>query len=118
MLKDIAEHAKAWVAAHAKLLNNMTRQELLDAHELVEEFGANLDRPPDTLEDLKFVLNMVAEIGSRSMEMELHHTLLEEKYRTLRMYGYLVSDDEAEIVDNISSGGSTSAAKRSGATTL
>eukprot|EP00964_Phaeocystis_antarctica_P112310 scaffold76500_cov69-Phaeocystis_antarctica.AAC.1 len=88
LLRDIQEHAKAWVVAITKLMNTMCRQELMDLHELIGEFSANLDRNPDTLDDLKFILNMVAEIGGRSMEMELQYAALEDKYRTLRMYEY------------------------------
>ena len=68
---------------------------------MITEFSADLDRTPDTLEDLKFILNLIAKITAESMEIELQFSSLEEKYRTLRMYGYPVSDDEAEIVDNI-----------------
>eukprot|EP00965_Chrysotila_dentata_P058591 1944285-Pleurochrysis_carterae.AAC.1 len=46
---------------------------------------------------------MVAEIQSKSMEMELQYSELEEKYRTLRMYGYEVSEEEADMVDNMRS---------------
>ena len=97
LLRDIQEHARAWVTAIAKLMNSMCRQELMDLHELIGEFSANLDRNPDTLDDLKFILNMVAEIQARSMEMELQYSVLEEKYRTLRMYQYPVTDEEAEL---------------------
>ena len=101
LLRDIQEHAKAWVVAITKLMNAMCRQELMDLHELIGEFSANLDRNPDTLDDLKFILNMVAEIGGRSMEMELQYAALEDKYRTLRMYAYDVSDEEADMVDHM-----------------
>ena len=101
LLRDIQEHARAWVAAITKLMNTMCRQELMDLHELIGEFSANLDRNPDTLDDLKFILNMVAEIAGRSMEMELQYAALEDKYRTLRMYDYAVSEEEADMVDNM-----------------
>ena len=101
LLRDIQDHAKAWVVAITKLMNSMCRQELMDLHELIGEFSANLDRNPDTLEDLKFILNMVAEISGRSMEMELQYAALEVKYRTLRMYGYDVSEEEADMVDHM-----------------
>ena len=90
--------------AIAKLLNSMVKQELVDLHELICEFSANLDREPDSLDDLKAILNLVAEISSKSMEIELQYTALEEKYRTLRMYGFPTTD-EADMVDNIARAG-------------
>ena len=44
---------------------------------------------------------MVAEIGARSMELELQYSALEEKYRTLRMYDFPVTDEEADMVDHM-----------------
>ena len=103
LLHDIQEHARGWIQAIARLMNSMVRQPLVDMHEEVTAMSAQLEREPDTLEDLKGVLNLVTEIAARSMDMELEYTSLEEKYRTLRMYGYVVPADEADIVDNIRS---------------
>ena len=101
LLKDIQDHARAWVTAIAKLMHSMVKQDLVDMHELIHEFSDNLDRNPDTLEDLKFVLNMVGEITCKSMEIELQYSSLEEKYRTLRMYAFPVPEDEADMVDHM-----------------
>jgi len=46
----------------------------------------DLKRPPDTLEDLKFVLRVIADIRDKSLEVELRYTDLQERYRTLLMY--------------------------------
>ena len=94
LLHDLQEHAKGWVTAIAKLMNQMVRQELSDLHELILEKSASLDRDPDTLDDLKFILKEIEDIASRSMEIEMQYAALEEKYRTLRMYGYEVADEE------------------------
>lgn len=68
---------------------------------MITEFSADLDRTPDTLEDLKFILNLIAKITAESMEIELQFSSLEEKYRTLRMYAFAVPDDEADMVDHM-----------------
>ena len=67
--------------------------------QLIMDYSSSLDRHPDTLEDLKYILNMIAEIGARSMVIELRYSALEEKYRTLRMYGYAVPQEEADLID-------------------
>ena len=46
----------------------------------------DLKRPPDTLEDLKFVLRVIADIRDKSLEVELRYVDLQERYRTLLMY--------------------------------
>merc|ERR1711871_1507795 len=96
LLKDIEEHANDWVVAIAKLLNNSVKQHLIDLDELMGEFSVNMDRSTDTLEDLKFILNVITEIHDRSMDIELQYTDIEERYRTLRMYKHPISEDEAE----------------------
>jgi dynein heavy chain len=101
LLESIEYHAGSWIGGITKLMNDMTRNELVEMHELVVDFGGSLERQPDTLEDLKFILNLVTEIAARSMDIELQYTELEERYRTLRMYGYDVPDDEADMVDNL-----------------
>ena len=46
----------------------------------------DLTRAPDTLEDLKFVLRVIADIRDKSLEVELRYTDIQERYRTLLMY--------------------------------
>ena len=46
----------------------------------------DLTRPPDTLEDLKFVLRVIADIRDKSLDVELRYVDLQERYRTLLMY--------------------------------
>ena len=46
----------------------------------------DLKRPPDTLEDLKFILRVIADIRDKSLEVELRYVDLQERYRTLLMY--------------------------------
>uniref|UniRef100_A0A8C2R7B6 AAA+ ATPase domain-containing protein n=1 Tax=Capra hircus TaxID=9925 RepID=A0A8C2R7B6_CAPHI len=63
----------------------------------------NLKKSPSTLEDLKFVLATIAEIRSKSLVMELRYRDVQERYRTMAMYGLFPSDAEKELADNIES---------------
>ena len=53
---------------------------------LLKRLTEDLKRPPDTLEDLKFVLRVIADIRDKSLEVELRYVDLQERYRTLLMY--------------------------------
>lgn len=53
---------------------------------LLKGLTEDLKRPPDTLEDLKFVLRVIADIRDKSLEVELRYVDLQERYRTLLMY--------------------------------
>jgi len=85
LLESIEHHARGWIGGITKLMNAMTRTELVELNELILDFGSSLERNPDTLEDLKLILNLVAHIGAQNMDIELQYTELEERYRTLRM---------------------------------
>ena len=47
---------------------------------------ADLKRPPDTLEDHKFVLSVIANIRAIFLTVELKYHDIRERYRTLVMY--------------------------------
>ena len=46
----------------------------------------DLKREPDTLEDLKFVLRVIADIRDKSLDVELRYVDIQERYRTILMY--------------------------------
>ena len=101
LLTDISDHARAWITAIASLMKDMGRKGLVELHDKMTDMGRSLDKEPDTLDDLKAVLNLVAFIQRSSMETELEYGRMEEWYRTLRMYGHPIPTDEADMVDNI-----------------
>ena len=99
LLSDIREHAKSWITAIATLMKNMGVGQLKEMHETIEDKSRLLDREPDTLEELKIVLNLVAEINRTSMQVEIEYGAMQEWYRTLLMYDFAVPADEADMVD-------------------
>ena len=101
LLTDISDHARAWITAIASLMKDMGRKGLVELHDKMTDMGRSLDKEPDTLDDLKAVLNLVAFIQRSSMETELEYGRMEEWYRTLRMYGHPIPDDEADMIDNM-----------------
>eukprot|EP00069_Balaena_mysticetus_P013367 bmy_01484T0 len=103
LANTVQENAKSWVVSLGKLLNESAREELHNLHEEIEFLTKNLKKSPSTLEDLKFVLATIAEIRSKSLVMELRYRDVQERYRTMAMYGLFPSDAEKELVDKIES---------------
>uniref|UniRef100_UPI000FC45FB7 Dynein axonemal heavy chain 10 n=1 Tax=Bos taurus TaxID=9913 RepID=UPI000FC45FB7 len=103
LANTVQENAKSWVVSLGRLLNDSAREELNNLHEEIESLNKNLKKSPSTLEDLKFVLATIAEIRSKSLVMELRYRDVQERYRTMAMYGLFPSDAEKELVDNIES---------------
>ena len=52
----------------------------------IQRLSADLKRSPNTLEDLKFVLRVIANIRAISLDIELRYRDIRERYRTLVMY--------------------------------
>jgi dynein heavy chain len=62
-------------------LHAASREKLYELHEEFRQIEANLNRQPDTMEDLKFILNVIDQIWSSSMDMEMKYMDIEERYR-------------------------------------
>lgn len=97
----IQANARAWVKELGKSLNDSAREDLNDLKGEIEGLTEDLKRPPDTLEDLKFVLRVIADIRDKSLEVELRYVDLQERYRTLLMYDIEVPESELELSTNI-----------------
>ncbi|XP_064378089.1 dynein axonemal heavy chain 10 [Dromaius novaehollandiae] len=97
----VQESARGWVISLGKLLNESAREELFSLQEEIERLAQNLKRPPDSLEDLKFVLGTIAEIKDMSFKVELKYLDIQERYRTLAMYSIPVAKEEQEMADKI-----------------
>lgn len=82
----------------------------------------DLTRSPDTLEDLKFVLSVIARIRAMSLDVEILYRFLyyssggiqyavevlivycrdiQERYRTLTVYNITVPEEELEMVGGL-----------------
>ncbi|CAH3028713.1 unnamed protein product, partial [Porites evermanni] len=97
----IQANARAWVKELAKFLNESAREDLNALRGEIEGLTEDLKRPPDTLEDLKFVLRVIADIRDKSLEVELRYVDLQERYRTLLMYDIEVPEGELELSTNV-----------------
>ena len=64
----------------------------------------DLKRAPDTLEDLKFVLRVIADIRDKSLDVELRYVDLQERYRTLLMYDIEVREKRIPPQHSVSVG--------------
>lgn len=62
LIREVYEHAQSWSSEICKHLNLSVQQSLLDMHALLLELSSNMDRDPQSLEELKFVLNVIGEV--------------------------------------------------------
>ncbi|KAJ3018931.1 Dynein heavy chain 10, axonemal [Thoreauomyces humboldtii] len=92
----IHHEAQGWMDSIGKHLNNLARDGLTAIQEKLAAYEADLQREPQTLDDLTFVLNRIADIRSASENIEISYRDIMEAYRTLRMYNIEVDPIELE----------------------
>ncbi|RMC05733.1 hypothetical protein DUI87_17276 [Hirundo rustica rustica] len=97
----VQENAKSWVMSLGKLLNELVREELFSLRDEIQRLSENVNRPPETLDDLRVVLNAFGVVKGITMEVELRYLDIGERYRTLAMYNIPVSKEEQEKSDHL-----------------
>ncbi|XP_007489994.2 dynein axonemal heavy chain 10 isoform X1 [Monodelphis domestica] len=97
----VQESARSWVVSLGRLLSESAKEELILLHEELETLRKNLQRPPTSLEDLKFVLATIAEIRSISFAVEVRYKDIQERYRTMALYDLYPTEAEGEMASQI-----------------
>ncbi|KAJ3134855.1 Dynein heavy chain 10, axonemal [Physocladia obscura] len=92
----IRNEAHGWILAIGKHLNIMASEGLVAIQAKVQRFEEDLQRTPETLDDLTFVLNIIADIRRSSEEIELKYLDVMEAYRTLTLNN--IECEEIELV--------------------
>ncbi|EGF80533.1 hypothetical protein BATDEDRAFT_25191 [Batrachochytrium dendrobatidis JAM81] len=75
-------------------LNTICKDGLQLLQERFKSYDQDISRNPQTLDDLTFVLNVIANIRNASEEVELQYRDVMEAYRTLKMYHIDVDEEE------------------------
>ncbi|KAI9102678.1 dynein heavy chain and region D6 of dynein motor-domain-containing protein [Phlyctochytrium arcticum] len=97
----IHHEAKGWIESIGKHLNNLARDGLNQVNDKMAKYTADLERTPETLDDLTFVLDIIAELRYASEDVEMRYRDIQEAYRTLRMYRIDVDTEELDAADNL-----------------
>ncbi|XP_076804944.1 dynein axonemal heavy chain 10-like [Clavelina lepadiformis] len=97
----VKEHALLWVQSLGKLLQESAKENLFSLRDMLLQMGKDLVKSPDTLEDLKFVLGVIANTKAISLDVEMRISDITERYRTIAMYNIEFTDEERDLVSNI-----------------
>ncbi|XP_041266334.1 dynein heavy chain 10, axonemal [Onychostruthus taczanowskii] len=90
----VQENAKSWMMSLGKLLNKLAREELFSLQDEIQKLSENLNRPPETLDDLRVVLSAFGVIRDIAVEVELRYLDIGERYRTLALYNIPVTEQQ------------------------
>ena len=83
---SVREESLAWVRALYQTMRELDLEACAALHARMDAYRVALYTTPDTLEDLKRVLNTISTIRSEGMVTELVYADLEERFRTRLQY--------------------------------
>lgn len=97
----IKSETNSWLRSIGELLHTSGKSKLNELNEEFSKTEQELARTPETMEDLKFVLNIIDKVVSSSMEIETRYIDIEESYRTIKMYNVPLPPEEIELVNKL-----------------
>lgn len=97
----IYNEAIQWVTSIGKHLNVVSKENLDKLQAKFKDFDRDLNRHPQNLNDLTFVLNVISNINESSEEVENLYQNVVEAYRTLQMYNLDVDPQEKLLAENL-----------------
>lgn len=92
----VAKQAEVWKHDYGEVLLTTSRALLLKLQEKMTTLEGHIAAETNDLEQLKFVLNVVAEIQNMTQDVELEMMDITERYRTLARYNISVPTQEMQ----------------------
>jgi dynein heavy chain len=83
---SIISRAYEWIASYGAILRDLSHSRLMTLNESFDGLKNDLDKDTVDLESLKFVLNVVADLDERALNVELQYKEVQERYSTLLQY--------------------------------
>ena len=71
-------------------LTNLAKTDLTKIKEIIKEHNEQLSRDMTSIDEIKNLLDTIARIRNKSMDMELKISEAQEQFRVLKMYKYPV----------------------------
>lgn len=97
----VARQAELWKNDYGDVLLTTSRALLTKLQEKMTTLEGQIAAETSDLEQLKFVLNIIAEVMLMVQDVELEMMDITERYRTLKRYNILVPTEEMEQAEGI-----------------
>lgn len=94
VIESFKVQAKDWLDSYGGILRIMGERELAQIKKEIDEYHEKLKAETDKFNDLKAILNIIAEINDNTMVMEFRISDVMEKFRTLSMYNQTINPPE------------------------
>lgn len=84
-----------------EFLTNLAKTDLAKIKEIIREHNEQLSKDMQSIDEIKNLLESIAKIRNKSMDMELKIAEAQEQFRVLKMYKYPVDPQDQADVDGI-----------------
>ena len=101
LMASIDHMVKGWIVAHGKHVRESAIHLSKKLDSQIDTFSEYLSRPTDQIEELEFVLNVLASIKEAGMEVELKLKNILDAYDLLRDYNIPFEEDDFLYAENI-----------------
>ena len=91
---DDTHESHILILSVGKLLNEMAYQGLTTLDDRMKKFDDEMNKVPNTLDELTYMLNVISSVRNASEDIEMKYRDVLEGYRTLKMYGIEVDEEE------------------------
>ena len=86
VINTFKTQADSWVERYGTVLREISMRDLEAVQKVINDYDTSLSESPANIEELKSLLNKIAEIKTTSMMMEFRIADIVEKFRTLNNY--------------------------------
>ena len=97
----VARQTQIWKSDYGEALLITSRSMLQKLQDRIANFRTELDSETNTIDELKYVLNIISDIHNATQDVELEMMDIVERYRTLVRYKIDVPADELNAALNI-----------------
>jgi hypothetical protein len=88
------EKVDEWLQLLGKVLNDIAKAALNKIIKKIKDYHEQLQRDMTGIEQIKALLNVIAEIKNKSMDMELQIVEAQEQFRVLKLHKYETDDED------------------------
>lgn len=101
LVLTICKQSEVWVNRYGEILREIAEHHLSALQRKMHRLREDMQQDTTQMQDLKFVLNTLAEAQGLSMDMEIEFAELAERFRTLNMYNIDVKPNDREAAAGI-----------------
>ena len=94
VLTNALDKVNEWLQSLGRVLTDIAKKELTRVKDITHGYEEKLKIEANNIDPIKELLNVIAEIRNKSMDMELKISEVQEQFRVLRMYKYDVDEED------------------------